>query len=78
MADGTKLTDGCKSVVTIAAPKDAKDMFMDSLAGTTILEKVAALERAAGMKGTLVSENSKGNSMVTLTGEPFIPTFALR
>ena len=68
LADGLALKDGCKSVVTIAAPKDASEIFSGALAGVSILEKVAALERGAGMKGTLVDADSKGYSMITLTG----------
>jgi len=68
LADGAALSDGCKSVVNIAAPKDPSEMFSGALAGVSILEKVAALERSAGMKGTLVDDDKKGMSMITLTG----------
>jgi len=69
VADNQALSSGCKSLVTIAAPKDAKQIFEGALAGVSILEKVAALEKQAGMKGTLVDSEESGISMITLTGE---------
>ena len=54
--------------VSIAAPKDSKQLFDGTIAGISVLEKITSLEKSVGMKGTLV-ETKGGNSMVTLTGE---------
>jgi len=67
VVDKGTMTDGCKAVVTIAAPKDAKQMFEGALNGVSILEKVAELEKNAGITGTL-TEKQAGSSMITITG----------
>lgn len=67
VVDKGPMTDGCKAVVTIAAPKDAKQMFEGALNGVSILEKVAELEKNAGITGTLTESNA-GSSMITITG----------
>lgn len=67
VAEDQKLTPGCKSIVSIAAPKDSKQLFDGTIAGISVLEKITSLEKSVGMKGTLV-ETKGGNSMVTLTG----------
>eukprot|EP00242_Pyramimonas_sp_CCMP2087_P000757 CAMPEP_0198232122 /NCGR_PEP_ID=MMETSP1445-20131203/115560_1 /TAXON_ID=36898 /ORGANISM="Pyramimonas sp., Strain CCMP2087" /LENGTH=884 /DNA_ID=CAMNT_0043912773 /DNA_START=630 /DNA_END=3284 /DNA_ORIENTATION=- len=68
VAEDQKLVPGCKAIVSIAAPKDAKQLFDGTLAGLSVLEKITSLEKSIGMKGTMVAKDRAGNSMVTLTG----------
>jgi len=68
LANNEEMTDGCKALVTIAAPKDSKDIFDGALSGSGVLEKVAELEKQVGLKAALVSTDKKGSSVITLTG----------
>jgi len=68
LSTGKALDGECKNLVELAAPKDAKAMFDGSMTAAAVVAKVAEIEKAAGMKGTLVNPGGKGASMVTLTG----------
>ena len=68
LSTGKALDGECKNLVELAAPKDAKAMFDGSMTAAAVVSKVAEIEKAAGMKGTLVNPGGKGASMVTLTG----------
>lgn len=69
LTQGKALEPKCKSLVELAAPKDAKAMFDGSMTAAAVVSKVAEIEKAAGMSGsTLVNPGGKGASMVTLTG----------
>lgn len=67
-ANNEVLTDGCKALISVAAPRDSKDIFGGAMEGQGVLEKVAELEKQMGMKASLVSVDKKGNSLITLTG----------
>lgn len=68
LANNEEMSDGCKNLVTIAAPKDSKDIFDGALSGSGVLEKVAELEKQVGLKAALVSTDKSGVSVITLTG----------
>ena len=53
---------------TLCALQDAQAMFDNSMTAAAIAEKVAELQKAAGISSQLVNPYGRGTSFITLTG----------
>jgi Golgi apparatus protein 1 len=69
VTDNAALTENCKKMVMLAAPKDAKALFDGEMTTAAVVSKVEEIERKAGLMAAFIkNDNTSGSSMVTLTG----------
>ncbi len=68
LVQGRSLDDKCRNMVLTAAPKDARSYFEYSESSNAIIQKIADLQNAAGLKGALVDPSARSGSTVTVTG----------
>ncbi|BDA41257.1 probable Golgi apparatus protein 1 [Coccomyxa sp. Obi] len=68
LAENKALTLDCRSLVIVAAPKDAQAMFDSSMSAAAIAQRVQELQAAAGIKAQLVNPAGRGAGIITLTG----------
>lgn len=70
VADGQRLSEGCRTLVLIVAPKDARAL-VDGARGSVdaVTARVAEMARKAGLSGALVDQQRGGGlAAITLTG----------
>jgi len=69
VTDNAALTEGCKKMVMLAAPKDAKALFDGEMTTAAVVSKVEEIEKKAGLMAAFIkNDKTSGSSMVTLTG----------
>lgn len=68
LVEGKRLEGKCRALVLVAAPKDARSYF-DSSSTSSLVQKIAEMQQAAGMEGALVDPYATDvASTVTVTG----------
>ncbi len=65
LVEGKRLEPKCRALVLVAAPKDARGYFDYPESTSALVQKIAQMQQAAGLEGTLVDAES---STVTVTG----------
>ncbi|KAK9820440.1 hypothetical protein WJX72_010380 [[Myrmecia] bisecta] len=68
LAEDKPLEPACRTLVAVAAPKDALAMFDSSMTASAIAQKVADIQKAASISAQLVNPQARGASVITLTG----------
>ena len=63
--EGKRLVPKCRELVLVAAPKDARSYFDYPESTSALVQRVADMQKAAGLNGLLV--DARG-SAVTVTG----------
>jgi len=58
----------CRALVLVAAPKDSRAYLQYPEATGAVAQRLADLQRAAGLEGVLLDVYSRGGSTVTVTG----------
>ncbi|KAF5838865.1 hypothetical protein DUNSADRAFT_2034 [Dunaliella salina] len=68
LVEGKYLQDKCRDLVLIAAPKDVRSYFEYPESTSAIVQKIASMQRAAGLESVLVDPYARDGSTVTVTG----------
>ena len=68
LVQGTSLSSKCRSLVLVAAPKDARVYLQFPESTSALISKVAQLQRAAGLESVLVDPYARTGTGVTVTG----------
>lgn len=68
LVEGKPLSPECRELVLVAAPKDARSYLQYPESTSGVVQRVADLQRAAGLEGVLVDPYNKSGSGVTITG----------
>lgn len=68
MVEGKSLEPKCRDLVLVAAPKDARAYFDYPESTNVLVQKIAAMQRAAGLEAVLVDPYARNGSTVTVTG----------
>jgi Golgi apparatus protein 1 len=62
------MSQKCRELVLVAAPKDTRAYFEYPESTSMLVQKVADMQRAAGLEAVLVDPYQRGSSAVTVTG----------
>ena len=62
------MSSKCRELVLVAAPKDTRAYFEYPESTSMLVQKVADMQRAAGLEAVLVDPYARGSSAVTVTG----------
>lgn len=68
LVEGKRLAMKCRSLVLVAAPKDARAYFEMPGSTSALVQKIATMQQAAGMEGALVDPYARNGSTITVTG----------
>ncbi|KAI8477290.1 MAG: hypothetical protein J3K34DRAFT_398918 [Monoraphidium minutum] len=68
LAEGGGLSPDCRELVLAAAPKESRAYLQYPEATNQLVQRVADLQRAAGLEGVLVDPYVREGSAVTITG----------
>ncbi|KAI7844989.1 hypothetical protein COHA_001355 [Chlorella ohadii] len=69
VAGGTQLTEGCRALVLVAAPRDARSIVADSTSSVeAVALRVAEIVKKAGLSSALVNQQKSGLGAITITG----------
>lgn len=67
-AEAEALSFGCRKLVLVAAPRDARAVFDSSMSLEAVANKVAQIAHSAGVSKTFVDPKAHGMAAITLTG----------
>ena len=68
LVEGKRLEPKCKDLVLVAAPKDARAYFEYPESTSVLVQKIADMQKAAGLEAVLVDPYQRNGSTVTVTG----------
>lgn len=68
LVEGKRLESKCRSLVLVAAPKDARAYFDYPESTSALVQKIADMQQAAGLEAVLVDPYNRNGSTVTVTG----------
>lgn len=68
LVTGAPLNSKCRALVLVAAPKDARVYLQYPESTSALIQKVAQLQRAAGLESVLVDPYARNGMGVTVTG----------
>eukprot|EP00195_Chlamydomonas_chlamydogama_P004977 CAMPEP_0202901334 /NCGR_PEP_ID=MMETSP1392-20130828/14194_1 /ASSEMBLY_ACC=CAM_ASM_000868 /TAXON_ID=225041 /ORGANISM="Chlamydomonas chlamydogama, Strain SAG 11-48b" /LENGTH=885 /DNA_ID=CAMNT_0049587883 /DNA_START=46 /DNA_END=2703 /DNA_ORIENTATION=- len=68
LVEGKRLESRCRDLVLVAAPKDARAYFEYPESTGAIVQKIADMQKAAGLEAVLVDPYARNGSTVTVTG----------
>jgi golgi apparatus protein 1 len=65
---GASISPGCRKLVLVAAPRDARTYLAYPESTSALVARIAELQRAAGLESVLVDPYRTGGGSVTVTG----------
>lgn len=68
LVEGKFLQSKCRDLVLVAAPKDARAYFEYPESTSALVQKIAQMQKAAGLEAVLVDPYARSGSTVTVTG----------
>lgn len=68
LVEGKSLQSKCRDLVLVAAPKDARAYFEYPESTSVLVQKIAQMQKAAGLEAVLVDPYARNGNSVTVTG----------